>query len=54
MQDIWFAADLAIFNVALTAPGGFVDRGRIPLSARGALEAGLHAGEDTAGFELRS
>jgi hypothetical protein len=42
VQHIRFAADLAVFHVALSASGGFVDRGRVPLSAGGALEAGFH------------
>ena len=47
MQDIGLAADLAIFDISLTASGGFIDRGDIPFSAGGALKAGLHVGEDT-------
>ena len=41
-QDVWLAADLAVFYIALPAPGGLVDGGRVPFSAGGALEAGFH------------
>ena len=48
-EEIRLAAILAIFHVALTAPGGFVDGGDVPLAAAGALEAGFHE-EILAGF----
>jgi uncharacterized protein YbjQ (UPF0145 family) len=42
VEDIWFAADLAVFYVNLAAAGGLIDDGRIPFSARGTLEARFH------------
>ena len=38
-EQVWLAADLAVFHVALTTPGGFVDGGDVPLAAACALEA---------------
>ena len=49
-QNIRLAADLAIFNVALAATGGFVDRSDVPLSTRSALETRFHSFESQ--FEL--
>ena len=41
-QHVRFAADLAVFYVALTAASGFVDGSDVPFPARRALEAGFH------------
>src|SRR5579862_540821 len=41
-QYIRLTADLAIFDIALSAAGGFIHRSCIPLSAGGALETGFH------------
>jgi hypothetical protein len=38
IEHIGLAADLAVFDVALMAAGGFIDEGLIPLSAAGALK----------------
>ena len=44
-QDVWLAANLTIFNIELSPAGRLVDGGDVPLSTRGALEAGLHGKE---------
>ena len=41
-QNVRLAADLAIFDIALVASGGLVDRGGIPFSAGRALETRFH------------
>src|SRR5271165_5683371 len=41
-QDVRLAADLAVFDVALAASSGFVNRSGIPFSAGGALKTGFH------------
>ena len=41
-QHVGFAANLAVFNVALLAAGGRINRRFIPLAAAGTLESGLH------------
>jgi len=38
-KNIRLATDLTIFDITLAASSGFVHGGRIPFSARGALEA---------------
>src|SRR5260370_39138258 len=40
-KNIRLATDLTIFDIALAASSGFVHGGRIPFSARGALETGF-------------
>src|ERR1700722_13318327 len=47
-QYVRLAADLAVFNVTLAAPSGFIDRGRVPFSAGRALETGFHSRENSA------
>ena len=42
MQEIWLAANLAVFNVALFCARGGVHGGFIPLSAARALKLGGH------------
>lgn len=42
LKQVRLAANLAVLDVALTTPGGFVDVGHVPLAAAGALEAGFH------------
>jgi hypothetical protein len=39
VEEVGFAADLAVFDVLLAAACGFVDDGVVPLSATSALEA---------------
>src|SRR5581483_5867622 len=39
MQDIRFAANLAIFDIGLSPAGVFIDRGFVPFSTTGTLEA---------------
>jgi len=41
-KHIGLAADLAVFDIALPAAGGFVHAGDVPLSTARALETGLH------------
>ncbi len=41
LEDVWFAADLAVFDVGLAKAGGFVDGGVVPLAAACALEGGF-------------
>ncbi len=43
LQNVWFAAHLAIFHVALAAAGSRVHGGGVPLAATCALEAGFHS-----------
>ena len=43
MQHIRLAADLAVFDITLFAPGRRVNRGLIPLSTPGTLESTDHA-----------
>jgi len=43
-ENIWLAANLAIFHVRLRAPGGLVDRRHVPLTTTGALKACFHSG----------
>jgi len=41
-QDIWLAANLAVFDIVLAASGGLVNGSSVPFSAGSALETGLH------------
>ena len=41
-QDVGFAADLAVFDIALRTAGGLVHRGFVPLTTAGALESWGH------------
>ena len=41
-EDIWLAADLAIFNVALPFPCRLIDGSFIPLSATRTNKTGFH------------
>jgi hypothetical protein len=42
VENIRLTADLAVFHVNLAAAGGLIYDGRIPFSARRALETGFH------------
>jgi hypothetical protein len=38
VEQIWLAADLAVFDILLAAAGGFIDGGFVPLPTAGTLE----------------
>ncbi len=42
VKKIRLAANLAVLYIHLAAAGGFIHHCGVPLSARGALETGLH------------